>query len=130
MKRVKAGIAIILAYIAKKRKKIKNRRWIKDWILQRQKFTHVNLLDYIKEVEPADFRNYYRMESETYQELLDLVTPHIEKKSTNMREAIPRKATIQLFDILQKSELRKYPRCGFINIIRRSSCSLRILNFF
>nr|CAH7732162.1 unnamed protein product [Callosobruchus chinensis] len=29
------------------------------------------------------------MESETYQELLDLVTPYIEKKSTNMREAIP-----------------------------------------
>nr|CAH7757953.1 unnamed protein product [Callosobruchus chinensis] len=29
------------------------------------------------------------MESETYQELLDLVTPYIEKESTNMREAIP-----------------------------------------
>nr|CAH7715347.1 unnamed protein product [Callosobruchus chinensis] len=29
------------------------------------------------------------MESETYQELLDLVTPYIEKKSTNMLEAIP-----------------------------------------
>nr|CAH7719992.1 unnamed protein product [Callosobruchus chinensis] len=29
------------------------------------------------------------MESETYQELLDLVTPYIEKKSTNMRGAIP-----------------------------------------
>nr|CAH7720344.1 unnamed protein product [Callosobruchus chinensis] len=88
MKRVKACIAIILAYIAKKRKKIKNRRWVKDRILQRQKFTHVNLPDYIKEMELADFKNYYRMESETYQELLDLVTPYIEKKSTNMREAI------------------------------------------
>nr|CAH7745319.1 unnamed protein product [Callosobruchus chinensis] len=89
MKRAKACIAIILAYIAKKRKKIKNRRWVKDWILQRQKFTHVNLLDYIKEVEPADFKNYYRMESETHQELLDLVTAYIEKKSTNMQKAIP-----------------------------------------
>nr|CAH7749323.1 unnamed protein product [Callosobruchus chinensis] len=29
------------------------------------------------------------MESETYQELLDLLTPYIEKKSMNMREAIP-----------------------------------------
>nr|CAH7736060.1 unnamed protein product [Callosobruchus chinensis] len=29
------------------------------------------------------------MESETYQELLDLVTPYIDKKSANMREAIP-----------------------------------------
>nr|CAH7715824.1 unnamed protein product [Callosobruchus chinensis] len=89
MKRVKACIAIILAYIAKKRKLIKSRLRVKDSILQRQKFTHVNLLDYIKEVEPADFKNYYRMNSETYQELLDLVTPYIEKKSTNMRKAIP-----------------------------------------
>nr|CAH7728020.1 unnamed protein product [Callosobruchus chinensis] len=32
------------------------------------------------EVEPADYKNYYRMESETYQELLDLVTPYIERK--------------------------------------------------
>nr|CAH7721995.1 unnamed protein product [Callosobruchus chinensis] len=90
MKPVKACIAIILAYIAnKKQKKNKNRRLVKDWILQGQKFIHVNLLDYIKEVEPADFKNYCRMESETYQELLDLVTPYFEKKSTNMREAIP-----------------------------------------
>nr|CAH7719276.1 unnamed protein product [Callosobruchus chinensis] len=29
------------------------------------------------------------MESETCQELLDLVTPYIEKKSTYMRETIP-----------------------------------------
>nr|CAH7734549.1 unnamed protein product [Callosobruchus chinensis] len=40
-------------------------------------------------MEPADFKNYYRIESESYQELLDLVTPYIEKKSTNMRDAIP-----------------------------------------
>nr|CAH7758664.1 unnamed protein product [Callosobruchus chinensis] len=62
---------------------------MKHWILQKQNITHVNHLDDIKEVEPADFKNYYRMESETYQELLDLVTPYIEKKSTNMREPIP-----------------------------------------
>nr|CAH7746816.1 unnamed protein product [Callosobruchus chinensis] len=89
MKRIKACIAIrYFGVHCKKRKKIENRRWVKDWILQRQKFTHGNLLDYIKEVGPADFKNYYRMELETYQELLDLVTSYIEKKSTNMREAI------------------------------------------
>lgn len=89
MKR-KACIAVILAHIARKinKKKIKKRRWVKDWILQRQRFTHVNLLDYIKEAEPNDFKNYLRMNSETYQELLDMVTPYIEKKNTNMRQAI------------------------------------------
>nr|CAH7756892.1 unnamed protein product [Callosobruchus chinensis] len=40
------------------------------------------------EVEPADFKNYYRMKSETYQVLFDLVTPYIEKKSTDIRKAI------------------------------------------
>nr|CAH7743908.1 unnamed protein product [Callosobruchus chinensis] len=132
MKRVKACIAIIFAYIAKKRKKIKNRRWVKDWILQRQKFAYVNLLDYIKEVESAGFKNYYRMESETYQELLDLVTSYIEKKSTNMREAISAHERLlsSFLDILQKLELQKYPRHGFINIIRRTSCPLGTLNFF
>lgn len=37
---------------------------------------------------PRSFQNYVRMQKEIIEELLLLVTPHIEKKNTVMREAI------------------------------------------
>nr|CAH7765076.1 unnamed protein product [Callosobruchus chinensis] len=95
-----------------------------------QKFTHVNLLDYIKEVERADFKNYYRMESETYQELLDLVTPYIEKK---VRICVKQYQLMKgYYPAFRHPSKIGAPKIwgGFINIIRRTSCSLRILNFF
>lgn len=37
------------------REKIKEKEWVKDQIQQRQKYTHVNLLNKIKTIEPYNF---------------------------------------------------------------------------
>ncbi|XP_031334657.1 uncharacterized protein LOC116164601 [Photinus pyralis] len=43
----------------------------------------------VQGVEPEDYRNFLRMDGESFDYLLELVRPDIEKKDTNMREAIP-----------------------------------------
>lgn len=64
------------------------RKWSKEWLLERRKYSHMNLLRELQSNEPADFRNYLRMENHTFYELLNLVKPFIEKQNTVMRESI------------------------------------------
>ena len=83
-------IAVACAYALKeKTKQIKKRRrlWCKGWLLKRQTFSHVNLLHELR-LEPDDWRNYLRMDGNTYLELSNLVTPLIEPKDTVMRPVI------------------------------------------
>ncbi|KAJ8950512.1 hypothetical protein NQ318_015256 [Aromia moschata] len=54
----------------------------------RNRFTHKHLLNFLRDSEPEDYRNFLRMDQESSDYLLELVRPDIEKKDTNMREAI------------------------------------------
>lgn len=63
------------------------RKWCKGWISEREKWSHKNLIERLRS-EPADFRNYMRMDETTYVELLNLVTPLLSKQDTVMRLAI------------------------------------------
>ena len=71
--------AAAVALTMKVKKKSKKRKWSREWLLKRQKFSHISLLE---ELESDDCCNYLRMDQETYLELLSLVTPHIEKNDT------------------------------------------------
>lgn len=73
----------------KKKKSQKGRKWAKQWLIDREKYTHEKLLKELKVSEPDDFRNFLRMNGELFDELLALITPEIEKKDTVMRDAIP-----------------------------------------
>lgn len=64
------------------------RKWAKRWLLERRKYSHMNLLRKLQSNEPADYKNYLRMENHTFYELLNLVRPYIEKQNTVMRESI------------------------------------------
>jgi hypothetical protein len=35
--------------------------WAKNWLLGRDRFTHLNLLNFIRNDSPEDYRNYFRM---------------------------------------------------------------------
>jgi hypothetical protein len=67
--------------------KRKRRKWCKNWLLERQKFSHINLLTELK-FEKQDWFNYLRMDEVTYLMLLQTIKPFIEKKDTVMRKAI------------------------------------------
>lgn len=66
----------------------KPRKWVKDWLLEKEKFSNEKLLSHLKENEPIDYKNYFRMTCATFDELLYKVAPFITKQNTLMRDAI------------------------------------------
>ncbi|CAD7082659.1 unnamed protein product [Hermetia illucens] len=68
---------------------IKRRKvWSKSWYLNRPELSHSNLLKELEISAPSDFKNFLRMDSETYNELLRKVSPFIKKQDTIMCDAI------------------------------------------
>ena len=76
---------VIFAVAASQKKKgqkkcsKKGRKWIKQWLIDRKKCTHKRLLNELRIIEPNDFRNFVRMNTDVFDELLALVAPAIEK---------------------------------------------------
>lgn len=81
-----AIIGLVFALKAEKRTK-KRTVWCKKWLMKREKYSHINLLNELK-FAPKDWHNYLRMNEETYLKLLSLVSPLIERKDTIMRKSI------------------------------------------
>lgn len=82
-------LLFMLLKLQSKRKMIvkKRSKWCKNWLLKREQYSHINLLNELRS-EPNDWRNYLRMDEDTYVELLEMVTPLIKKKDTIMRKSI------------------------------------------
>lgn len=88
MDRQNLALCAAAVLIIKRKKKEKPRKmWSKKWLLMREKFTHINLLNELK-LDPGDWFNYLRMDEATYFDLLKRVTPYIERRDTRMRKAI------------------------------------------
>ena len=81
--------AIALAVCLKKEKK--KHRWMKEWLKKRNEYAHENLLNDLRLSEPSDFKNFLRLDAKSFDELLKMITPRIEKRNrpTTMRDAIP-----------------------------------------
>lgn len=98
--RRKACIAIILALGTKRN--VKRRRWMKNWLQKREKYSHVVLLKEIGATESEDYRNYFRMSEGIFDKLLRMVEPLLIRKDTNMRESFS-----------SMSELSLTPSCSY-----------------
>ena len=82
------GLGVMaLSRVLCKRKK-KQTSWTKNWLLNREQFSHMSLLRELQENNPDDFRNYLRMTDPCFNHLLALVYPYIRKQDTCMRVAI------------------------------------------
>lgn len=70
--------------------KIRKRRrvWAKNWLQERNKFSHMPLIKEIAVNEPQDFFNYLRMSEETFKDLLQRVSHRIQKQNTIMRQSV------------------------------------------
>lgn len=93
-----AAAAVCVVNVQKRKRRYSNRRWwCKEWLLKRNQYSHINLLEELR-LYPDDWRNYLRMNEQTYLELLNLVTPLIKRSDTNMRSAIsPHERTLHVF---------------------------------
>nr|CAI5868073.1 unnamed protein product [Callosobruchus analis] len=81
------GLAVALVPNEQKKLKRKRSKWVKLWKLNREKLSHVHLINELR-LEPDDYRNYLRMDESVYTELLELVSPLLKKEDTIMRTAI------------------------------------------
>ncbi|KAF9411110.1 hypothetical protein HW555_009972 [Spodoptera exigua] len=87
-------------------------------------------LPWLWPLEPADFRNYLRMDSRSFDILLNLVTPYIQKQNTVLRDSISAKqrlvvtlrflATGNSYQDLKYSSLISQP---MLSIIIPETCS-------
>jgi hypothetical protein len=68
--------------------------WAKKWLLGRDRFTHLSLLNFIRNDSPEDYKNYLRMSDENVQCLIAKVKPLIAKQDTVMRNSITPEARI------------------------------------
>jgi hypothetical protein len=72
-------LAIALAVCLKKKEK-KKRRWMKEWLKKRNEYTQENLLKDLRLSEPSDFQNFLQLDAVSFDEMLKMITPRIEKK--------------------------------------------------
>ena len=88
-----SGAGFLLLYLAKKvqRSKKRNRRtWDRQWVKSRPEHGVYNgIMRELRETDPFSFKNFVRMNGESFSALLDKVSPLIEKQDINMRKAIP-----------------------------------------
>jgi hypothetical protein len=85
-----AACAVVLALSDRKKPKRRGRVWAKQWLQRRVDVSLTHLLEELQS-EPEDYRNFLRMNETTFDELLNLVTPLIERKTTRMRTPVSAK---------------------------------------
>lgn len=81
-------LGVVAIFNVMNRKKQKRKTWSKQWLRDRQKYSHMSLLKHLNENNPDDYRNFLRMNDVCFQNVLQAVTPFIIKKDTLMRESI------------------------------------------
>lgn len=97
--RKKAAFSLVLAaYLQSleddektEKKRAPRQEWMLDWLLQRPSLgAHNTVLQEFRNTENQKhlFKNFLRMDERTFEELLAMVTPLIQKQDTNMRKAI------------------------------------------
>lgn len=75
----------VYKYLKRGKKKTK-RLWMRNLVSKREKISHTVTI--LPELDPNDFRNYLRMDEETYTYLLSLVSSRLTKCDTRLRKAI------------------------------------------
>lgn len=68
----------------KKKKKV----WVKEWLKNRDQCSDLNLLRELRTSSPDDYRNFLRMDENTFIKLLEMVRPFITKRDTKLRQAV------------------------------------------
>jgi hypothetical protein len=88
-----ACLVIIIACVSEQNNKTRKRKriqriWMKKWMKKRSDFSNENLLRELEMSSPLDYKKYLSMYRVTFGELLEMVTPFIEKQDTIMKDSI------------------------------------------
>lgn len=86
--KVAAAIIVLDELGVLKRKQKKRSEWTKQWLRDREKWSHINLLNHLRDSNVKDYQNFLRMTEVEFNYLLEIVTPHITRQDTHMRKSI------------------------------------------
>ncbi|XP_053390824.1 uncharacterized protein LOC128553673 [Mercenaria mercenaria] len=82
-------IMIMSAINLQHRDRLRGRQWVRPWIARRGQYgAYHALMQELRQEDPRSYKNFVRMDKDTFTELLELVTPLIKKKDTFMRNSI------------------------------------------
>ena len=75
----------------------KRKIWERDWIAKRREYgAYHGLLREMRESDPAAYRNFLRMDDESFRTLLQSVAASIQRQDTTLRKAIPPEERLSL----------------------------------
>ena len=84
-----ASTGMVLALALRKRKRKERSVWVRNWLARREeKRVYNNLIQEMRLEDSESFRRYLRMNTATFERLLELVTPFVQKQSTFMRKPL------------------------------------------
>ena len=89
LREAKLAAAVYVALLINKRRKVKRKCWVKNWIRRRDRQgAHTQLISELQLEDAQQLRNFARMSAVEVQSLVSLLGPVIGKQDTAMRNAI------------------------------------------
>ena len=85
-------VLLCLFLLRRKRRRLRaacRKTWVKPWILRRlTQGASENIVRELNCEDPEKFRQYHRLDRDTFEEVLTIICPLIEKKDTHLRSAL------------------------------------------
>ena len=110
----KVAVCGLIIGVAMKRRRRRRRNrtvWTRDWIKNRMKQgAYHQLLQELRLTDKPSYQYFLRMDIESFEEILEVISPLIQKQDTCMRQAIPPAERLAL--------TKKAARCGFFQSSR------------
>ncbi|XP_075162741.1 uncharacterized protein LOC142235371 [Haematobia irritans] len=85
-KKIKLALILFLLELIEKEEQPVKRIWIQGWLKKRSP-SNVRLVRELSLTAPQDYKNYLRMDTHVFEELLDMISPLIQKQDTHLRDA-------------------------------------------
>lgn len=91
-----AACLLAAAAVKKARRKTRRRRarkrksvWVREWFLKRHKYgMYEKLMKHLREGDTKSFNNFVRMDPAMFNQLVEELTPRLQKKTTNYRKPL------------------------------------------
>ena len=89
---VAAGLIVREKQTKQKERQIKRQPrtlWVRDWLLRRHVYGHFDqLLTELHREDQKGYKNYLRITPDLFEEMVEKLTPHLEKQTTFMRQPL------------------------------------------
>ena len=93
-------VLLLILLLRRRRRRLRapNRKtWAREWILRRDvQGAASNLIRELDGEDPKAFREYHRMDRESFEDILTLIDPLIARQDTHMRDAITPRARLSV----------------------------------